>query len=98
MTIDFNDLGQIESFYNGFNENYDSELKERDEDAGNREINLSKIDNIEFDQIDFKDSPDFSDAYILSADMNGIPMSETELDALNENRDFVHEKLMNHLY
>ncbi len=98
MTIEPKDLGQIESFYQGFTENYDSELNEREEEAGNREINLKKIDNIVFDQIDFKDSPDFSDAYILSADMNGVPMSDLELDALNEERDFVHTELLKYLY
>ena len=52
----------IESFYQGFNENYDSDLNERDEEAGNREINLKKIDNIVFDQVDHSDYPDFCDA------------------------------------
>jgi hypothetical protein len=63
-----------------------------------RDIDLSKIDNIEFDQVDYSDYPDFCDAYILSADMNGIAMTEEELDELNENRDFVHEKLFKYLY
>ena len=77
---------------------WDEYLNERTEDVGSRKLNLSEVDNIEFDQIDHDDAPDFSDAYIVSADMNGEPMSDTELDELNECRDFVHQKLMDYLY
>jgi hypothetical protein len=63
-----------------------------------RRINLKQIDNIEFDQVDHKDHPDYADAYILSADMNGIEMTEEELDELNEDREFVHEKLIEYLF
>jgi hypothetical protein len=98
MQIDISDLGQIESFYNGFSENYDSTLNERNEVIGDREINLKKIDNIKFDQIDHTDHPDYSDAYIISADMDGKEMTEGELDLLNENRDFVHDELFKYLF
>jgi len=57
-----------------------------------------KIDNISFGQIDYSDYPDFSDAFIESADKDGIPMSDEELDELNEDRDFVYEELLNFLY
>ena len=74
---------------------YDSEAV----DTSQRNINLSQIDNIEFEDIDHNDHPDFCDAYISSADMNGEAMSEEELNDLNENYgDFVHEKLFEHLY
>lgn len=89
----FNDI--IPDGYGAFD---DDQLYGREEDTGDREINLKKIDNIEFDQIDFEDYPDFCDAYIISADMDGKSMTEGELDLLNEERDFVHEKLMGHLY
>lgn len=56
------------------------------------------IDNLSFGQIDYKDAPDFSDAFIESADKDGIPMTDEELDDLNEDGDFVHEKLMEYLY
>jgi hypothetical protein len=63
-----------------------------------RKLQLDKIDNIEFDQVDMNDYPDFSDAYIISADMDGIEMTEEELDKLNENQGFVYEKLIDKLY
>jgi hypothetical protein len=60
---------------------------------------LSKIDNIEFDDIDHSDYPDFCDAYISSADYDGVPMTDDELAELNENEgEFVHEKLFDYLY
>jgi hypothetical protein len=61
-------------------------------------MDTSKIDNIKFEDINYDDYPDFCDAFILSADLDGVPMTEIELDELNEDRDFVHEKLMDYLY
>jgi hypothetical protein len=64
-----------------------------------REINTDKIDNIEFDGVDFSDHPDYCDAFVSSADMNGHAMSEEELNDLNENHEeFVYEKLIDHLF
>jgi len=57
-------------------------------------MDTSKITNIEFDGIDSKDYPDFCDAYIIRADYDGIPMTEEQLDEINENRDFISEKLL----
>jgi hypothetical protein len=64
-----------------------------------RKIDLSKIDNIEFDDVEMDDYPDFANAYILSADMDGIPMTDEELENLNENYSgFVYEKLFDKLF
>ena len=54
-------------------------------------------DNIEleYDLIDF---PDFVDANIISADYNGLKLTETELKKLNENRDFVHDCIMDSIF
>jgi len=69
------------------------------DDNEKREINLNKIDNIVFDGVDKKDYPDFVDAFVMSADMNGYPMSQEELDDLNENHlEFIYEKLIEQLY
>jgi hypothetical protein len=61
-------------------------------------MDYSKIDNIEIDGIDTQDYPDFCDAYIVSADYNGVPMTEEERNTLNEDRDFVHEKVFDKLF
>ena len=61
-------------------------------------MNLEKVDNIVFGQIDHKDYPDYSDAYIVSANYDGIKMNHEQLEELSNNRDFVYTKLMDYLH
>ena len=61
-------------------------------------MDYKKIDNIEIDGIDTKDYPDFCDAYISSADYDGKPMTDEQLDIINEDGDFQHECIMNDLH
>jgi hypothetical protein len=60
-----------------------------------QELDLSKIDNIVFDGIDHKDAPDYADAFILSADYDGVEMTEEQIESLDSG--FVYEKLMDYL-
>lgn len=66
----------------------------------NTPINLdyNKISNIQFDGIDHRDAPDYCDAYIVSADYDGEEMTDEQIELLNEDGDFVYQKLMDHLY
>jgi len=59
---------------------------------------ISKIDNIVLDGIDYKDAPDFVDAYIVSADRDGVELTEDEINELNEDSDFVYECVMEYIY
>ncbi len=59
------------------------------------EIDYKKIQILEWDGID--DYPDFGDAHIVSALYDGQEMSEEMLDELNEDRDFVYEKVTEYL-
>jgi hypothetical protein len=61
-------------------------------------MDYKKIDNIEIDGTDTKDYPDFCDAYIVSADYDGVPMTDEQLDEINEDGDFQHECIMNDLH
>jgi len=61
-------------------------------------LNYDLIEDVTFDQIDFRDAPDFSDAYIDSAWYDGREMTDEELDILNEDSDYVYQKLQEHLY
>lgn len=61
-------------------------------------MDYSKISNISFDQIDHRDYPDYCDAYIDNADYDGEPMTEQQLEEINEDGDFVYEKLMEHIF
>jgi hypothetical protein len=38
------------------------------------------------------------DAYIASADLDGVEMTEKELDDLNEDRDYVYSQVEKTLY
>tara|TARA_R110000744_G_C19098857_1_gene533335 strand:+ start:153 stop:338 length:186 start_codon:yes stop_codon:yes gene_type:complete len=61
-------------------------------------MNYKKIQNIEVDGIDTTDYPDFCDAFISSAEYDGVEMTEEQLYALNEDGDFVYECVQNHLF
>ena len=61
-------------------------------------MNYKLIDNIELDGIDTKNYPDFCDAFIASADYNGKPMTDEQLDELNEDSEFVYECVQNHFF
>jgi hypothetical protein len=61
-------------------------------------MDLTKIDNVEVDDIFTYDYPDFCDAFISSADYNGVAMTDKQLDEINENVEFVHECVFNQLY
>ena len=62
-------------------------------------IDFRLIDNVVVSGIDYKDYPDFCDAYISEADYDGNPMSDEMLDDLNTDyRDFVYEKVYSHLF
>jgi len=62
-------------------------------------MDTSQVDNLEFEEIDYSDFPDFCDFFVSSADYNGVPMTEDELTDLNENyRDFVYKALMDYIY
>ena len=61
-------------------------------------MNYKKIDNIEVDGIDTKDYPNFCDAFIVSADYNGKPMTNKQINKLNEDTDFVYECVNNNLF
>lgn len=57
----------------------------------------TKINNIEFSGVDHNDRPDYSDAFIMDADYDGHPMTPEQLEEVNNNHDFVHEKLIESL-
>ena len=56
------------------------------------------MSDIEFEDVDPKDFPDFCDAFISSATYKGRKMTEEELDKLNDDSDFVYDKLIDYLY
>ena len=55
-------------------------------------MNYELIDNIEIEGIDYKDYPDFTDAFISSCDYNGVEMTEEEIEKLDPS--FVYDKVI----
>lgn len=64
----------------------------------NIKLDYSQIQDIEIDGINHQDYPDFCDAYISSATYQGREMTDLELDALNDDSDFVYQCVMDQLY
>lgn len=64
-------------------------------------VDTADIDpkSLEFEDIDPKDHPDYTDAYISYAEFkDGTPLNDQQLDALNDDSDYKYEELMNYLY
>ena len=62
-------------------------------------IDFKLIDNVVVDGIDYKDYPDFCDAYITAADYNGLPMLDEMIEVLNyDYTDFVLEQVYSRLF
>ena len=63
------------------------------------QINLSQIENMEFEGIDTSDYPDFVDAFLVSAEINGRDLTEEEIDYLNdEHYEFVNESVFSSIF
>jgi hypothetical protein len=62
-------------------------------------MNLDKIQNIELDGIDTRDYPDFCDAFIYYAEhKDGTPLSDSEIERINDNSDFVYNLVLNKIF
>lgn len=53
------------------------------------------ITNTVFDGIDHRDYPKYADAFIVSCDIDGIPATAEQIDAISAEE--VYELLINHL-
>ena len=61
-------------------------------------INIKDVEDIEIEGVDYKDYPKFCDAFITSADYNGKPLTDKELDKVNDDTDFVHSCVLYWIY
>lgn len=59
-----------------------------------------KVINAEIEDLNHRDYPDYCDAFVSYAEHeDGTPLTEEELDTLNEDhRDLVHELIWNHIF
>ena len=58
----------------------------------------AQITNIEIDGLDTRDYPDFVDAYIQDARVDGRQATEEELDQMNDDGEFRYESVESSLY
>lgn len=61
-------------------------------------LDYSQIQDVEIEDIDLRDFPDFCDAFIASATYMGREMTDDELDVLNEDSDYVYAAVEDRLY
>ena len=63
------------------------------------ELNKNNIRVTSIENIDYKDYPDFCDAYIAAAtDGNDRNLSDDELDMLNEDSGYVNEQVHEYIH
>lgn len=62
------------------------------------ELDYELITNVSLGGMDYRDAPDFCDAYIESADYCGEEMTEDQLETLNADRDYVYERIIDFIY
>ena len=61
-------------------------------------IELSKINNVVFEGIDMSDYPKFCDAYIESAEINGVPATDAELDIMQNDGETFYDLLSDYIH
>jgi hypothetical protein len=57
---------------------------------------LNRITDVVFEGLDYNDYPDYVDAYIVSAKLDGVDMTEEQLDQLDG--ETTYELLLRCLY
>jgi hypothetical protein len=57
-------------------------------------MDFSKVKNTAFEGIDYNDSPDFVDAFCVYAEIKGEPLTEDQLNELNDS-DEKYDLLIN---
>jgi hypothetical protein len=62
-------------------------------------LDVTKVTNLQFQNIDWVDYPDFSDAFISYGEYDGQQMTEEQIDQLTDQHpDFVYNKLLNNIF
>lgn len=57
-------------------------------------MNKENLDAVEVEGIDMNDYPDFCDSFISYAEIDGVELTDDELDELNEDTSLVYEYVM----
>jgi hypothetical protein len=63
-----------------------------------RGVYTGQISNIEIDGLDHRDYPDYVDAFICNARVDGRLATDEELDQMNDDAQFLYESVEASLY
>lgn len=80
------------------------ERKLMDEQDALRKTNAWRFENmgiisVEVDGINYRDAPDFCDAFISYAEWeDGTPLDDEALEELNEDSSYVYDRVQDHIY
>ena len=61
-------------------------------------LNGRNVVDIEVDGVDTSDYPDFCDAFIESAEIDGVELTDAEIEELNCNSEFVYNCVLKELF
>jgi hypothetical protein len=61
-------------------------------------LDYSKIEIVEIDGIDHKDYPDYCDAWISAATVDGVEATDEQLDEMNNNDQFRYESVWDSIH
>ena len=61
-------------------------------------LDLTRVSDVYVEGINMRDYPDFCDAYISEAKVDGRPATDEEMEEINNNSDFVYEKTIEQIF
>ena len=61
-------------------------------------MNVKNITNVKFGDIDMSDYPKFCDAYIESAEIDGRPATDAELDVMQNDGEIFYDLLTDYVH
>ena len=62
------------------------------------QIDTRKLENLVMADVQMFDFPDFVDAYVEYAEINGVELTDAQYDEVNENYEFLQQSAYESLY
>jgi len=62
------------------------------------QLDTRKLENVVMADVQMYDFPDFVDAYVEYAEINGVELTDAQYDEVNENYEFLQESAYQSLY
>ena len=62
------------------------------------QLDTRKLENVVMADVQMYDFPDFVDAYVEYAEVNGVELTDAQYDEVNENYEFLQQSAYQSLY